>query len=83
MNVPVTATAVSELIQRKGDNPKDFGIVKMLKLWKAEPADSSAQHNIGQGARSFPQKLRPTSHDHPHFIQLQDHPNRLRRSSQS
>jgi hypothetical protein len=35
INVPVTATAVSEIIQRKADNPKDF-IEKLLKLWKAE-----------------------------------------------
>ena len=59
MKVPVTATAVSEIIQRKADNPKDFTIEKLLKLWKAEATDSSAQHNIGRVLGVFRRNYAP------------------------
>jgi hypothetical protein len=36
LGITVTETAMSELVQRKADNPRDLSIEKALKLWRAE-----------------------------------------------
>jgi hypothetical protein len=36
LGLPVTPTAISDLVQRKADNPRDLSIEKFLKEWRAE-----------------------------------------------
>lgn len=51
---PITATAVSECVKRKKDNPRDTTFEEELALWKSDEQNSAAvQNDIGRVLGTF------------------------------